>query len=425
MDILRPEPIIVTLVHGTSDTQARWTDEDSKIRKGLTQEFGDRLYITKLQWSGENREDARLNAAKRLFDHINANATYFPSSPHVLVGHSHGGNIIRWALEQLSPTAAGKVAAAITISTPFVEIQPRAYIDGIRFLFLVWRVTLTFVFGLGWLAFFANHYEAIANLFGELLYATNILGIALLVWIPVLLIHKSIRLATQDYELKLLSSLEARQKLIMAAMSKSIDIQQPFLCIFTKADEVNFLFRGANRIIDFSRIVEVILTMANLLYLQMSFIRAFKNFFLIMLVLASVIALAGEMAGRNVSSSLLSSYGIPLIIFGFLLSVAIPIAAYLGTRLFGTTKMLDLIVVDISTTMKPVGIRNLKVSIVTPADALVKGTSRYVHTRILYGDQVASEIVAFFKEILGTGLSVGANDFLEHQEALRNYHPKN
>ena len=105
-------PIILTLIHGTFDTNARWTDPDSAFSKTITETIGGDVLITKFKWSGRNSEGDRRAAAKQLIDHIAANSTYFPASPHFLVGHSHGGNIVRWALGSRTPQALKNVAAA-------------------------------------------------------------------------------------------------------------------------------------------------------------------------------------------------------------------------------------------------------------------------------------------------------------------------
>jgi hypothetical protein len=71
-----------------------------------------------------------------------------------------------------------------------------------------------------------------------------------------------------------------------------------------------------------------------------------------------------------------------------------------GIWLYGTATAQDLLVVNLNTTMSPMGIRNMKVSVVSPAVAQIEGVSGNVHTGILYGEEVAGEIATFLKDTL-------------------------
>jgi hypothetical protein len=89
---------LVTLVHGTFDRHARWTKPDSLVCRRL-QTAVEKLHIAPFDWSGLNSYLGRELAASDLADHIAYVTKRYPASRHFLIGHSHGGNLIKWALE--------------------------------------------------------------------------------------------------------------------------------------------------------------------------------------------------------------------------------------------------------------------------------------------------------------------------------------
>jgi hypothetical protein len=74
--------------------------------------------IQRFEWSGANRHQKRQIAAAQLAEHINGCASKFPGAKQVLIAHSHGGNVVLYALKNAD--AYSKVTGSIFLSTPFL-----------------------------------------------------------------------------------------------------------------------------------------------------------------------------------------------------------------------------------------------------------------------------------------------------------------
>jgi hypothetical protein len=108
--------IIVTLVHGTFARDAAWTNADSPLCMELASRFGQDVTIRKFQWSGRNRFRDRHEASLKLAEEILANHRKRPDCKQVVIGHSHGGNIISY----LHRESAQLLHAAVCMATPFI-----------------------------------------------------------------------------------------------------------------------------------------------------------------------------------------------------------------------------------------------------------------------------------------------------------------
>jgi hypothetical protein len=138
--------LFVTLVHGTwprgalrdvlltpfygawpSDFRPKllWFAEGSEFRNRLAAALEKRLLsarISSFLWSGKNSVRERDKAARQLAEHIRNKQLSHPSSTHLLIAHSHGGNVALRALNHLG-SAHDEIFIA-TLATPFVEILP-------------------------------------------------------------------------------------------------------------------------------------------------------------------------------------------------------------------------------------------------------------------------------------------------------------
>lgn len=119
MDQEAAEDICVT-VHGTFASKATWIDHDSAFGSALKSRCG--ATVKPFRWSGKNSEQARLGAARGLREHINKVAREHEGANITLVGHSHGGNVIRYALDR---DTSQLVRQSIFLGTPFVNMEPR------------------------------------------------------------------------------------------------------------------------------------------------------------------------------------------------------------------------------------------------------------------------------------------------------------
>lgn len=108
--------IVVTLVHGTFARDAEWTDAESPLSMEIVSRFGQDVTIRKFQWSGRNRFRDRYEASLKLSEDILTNNREDPHCKQVVIGHSHGGNIISY----LTRESAQMLDGAICLATPFI-----------------------------------------------------------------------------------------------------------------------------------------------------------------------------------------------------------------------------------------------------------------------------------------------------------------
>ncbi len=114
---------------GSSESLAWWQPGsafDNDMRELLDASPADgsgKIEVTRFEWDGLNSELSRRKAGLRLFQQLRAlDAT---GEPYCVVGHSHGGSVVSWALLE---SAARKqplpgLKRWITIGTPFVSMQ--------------------------------------------------------------------------------------------------------------------------------------------------------------------------------------------------------------------------------------------------------------------------------------------------------------
>jgi len=116
---------IVTLVHGTWAPKAPWTQEGSYLRAALTKSFGESVIFRPYSWSGGNSFGARSSAAEGLRTFLKEGLKDYPESRQLVVAHSHGGNIVLYALRDKE--LAQSIDSVVFLSTPFIIAQPRQF----------------------------------------------------------------------------------------------------------------------------------------------------------------------------------------------------------------------------------------------------------------------------------------------------------
>lgn len=114
---------IVTTVHGTFASQAKWPLPNSTLSKYLAEKLPCAVEIRPFRWSGRNSFSAREIAAHQLREHISAISKENPEAHQIVIAHSHGGNIALLASDHDS--IKEKVKGIICLSTPFLQAWPR------------------------------------------------------------------------------------------------------------------------------------------------------------------------------------------------------------------------------------------------------------------------------------------------------------
>ncbi len=102
---------------------APWTQDEATFCNFLRTRFGDRVVFRRFAWSGGNSHTARSKAAESLREYLREGLQDWPDDTHVIVAHSHGGNVVLSALNAFN--LRGKIAGVACLATPFISAQER------------------------------------------------------------------------------------------------------------------------------------------------------------------------------------------------------------------------------------------------------------------------------------------------------------
>jgi predicted alpha/beta hydrolase len=106
-------------------------DRVSKRRPGCAEvETGHRTCVPKrrilpFDWSGRNSHFARIAAGKQLGEFIRSLKADRPDRPCYVIAHSHGGNVVQYALSQ--PSVEACVHGCVFPGTPFISTRCRNF----------------------------------------------------------------------------------------------------------------------------------------------------------------------------------------------------------------------------------------------------------------------------------------------------------
>lgn len=142
-------PVVVHLVHGTwprggflpskfprlhallaakfpsqFPSSTPWFEEGSDFRRAVGSGIPG-IQWDPFPWSGENREADRRAAAAKFASKLRNAISTARDACHVVVAHSHGGNVALWAIGQLDEHECSRVAGLATMGTPFLHFAPR------------------------------------------------------------------------------------------------------------------------------------------------------------------------------------------------------------------------------------------------------------------------------------------------------------
>src|ERR1041385_8003393 len=115
---------VFTLVHGTFAKDAHWTRDGSALRASVIKACGTANAVFRpFEWSGKNSLGERRKAALRLETHLANLIREFPNDEHFVIAHSHGGNIVLYALANTA--LRSRLAGVVCLSTPFLSVALR------------------------------------------------------------------------------------------------------------------------------------------------------------------------------------------------------------------------------------------------------------------------------------------------------------
>jgi hypothetical protein len=114
-------PLIFHLVHGTFANKATWISDTSDFSEALKNAFPGRVRILPFRWSGRNNFSARARAAADLAAEVTADAAKRPEAARLVFAHSHGGNVVAYALRD--PAVAAQIKGGVFLATPFFSYR--------------------------------------------------------------------------------------------------------------------------------------------------------------------------------------------------------------------------------------------------------------------------------------------------------------
>jgi len=103
----------------------RWFAKGGSFHDRLTRELKQRgisFSIEALDWSGANSIRRRDAAGEKLARLIKSSALQGQNNIQLVIGHSHGGNVVARAMMRLETSDANLFAC--TLATPFLELHP-------------------------------------------------------------------------------------------------------------------------------------------------------------------------------------------------------------------------------------------------------------------------------------------------------------
>jgi hypothetical protein len=111
---------VVVLVHGTYQPEAAWTLPGSSLATALRGALPSTA-VYRFRWSGRNSHQARLDAGDALSRALAGLAQVYGDRARIhVVTHSHGGNVLMYALARWSP---GLIESGVCLATPFLYVR--------------------------------------------------------------------------------------------------------------------------------------------------------------------------------------------------------------------------------------------------------------------------------------------------------------
>lgn len=121
----------IITVHGTNDISTsdegdRWWQIGSGFHKSVCDRFGDDTRFHPFHWDGKNSELSRRSAAEALLSRLITAEQI--GSPYLVLGHSHGGSVLRYAIILAARTGVDlpNMQRWQTIGSPFFNIKPKS-----------------------------------------------------------------------------------------------------------------------------------------------------------------------------------------------------------------------------------------------------------------------------------------------------------
>ncbi len=116
---------VITLVHGTWSHSSIW--KDSELYRILKDELQPAIIDDEFNWwKGPNHHADRIQAGRQLATRLEDHWKVYPKAKHVVVGHSHGGNVALYAVKHLNEKGTPDLLEKIVcLATPHLHVRAR------------------------------------------------------------------------------------------------------------------------------------------------------------------------------------------------------------------------------------------------------------------------------------------------------------
>lgn len=224
------------LVHGTFARDTDWDDPDAPFATALKTrlaEHGDTLDVEEYGWSGENAHDARRVAAEGLAEKLRAEGRG-DYDDLFLIGHSHGGTVVRLALNKLGEEE--RPTGVFTLGAPFVRFKPKAVASVATVITILLRVLALLAVAFAAALFY--DYDPLKAWMGDPMMhggATALLALFLAWFLAVFCPSRLRRWAV--------SRLSATQKELIENYDPPERRRTPYVCFHAIGDEAGLLLR--------------------------------------------------------------------------------------------------------------------------------------------------------------------------------------
>lgn len=142
---------VITSVHGTFARRSKWTSPDSDFVRSVRSLLPGDVSVYSHTWSGANSQKARRQASTELKQKLIDQFERHPAAAHFVIGHSHGGNVAMYALDDDS--VQSRVNGVLCVNTPFITVTTRHTQNMILFLIISFSLCMMIFLSLFFVGF--------------------------------------------------------------------------------------------------------------------------------------------------------------------------------------------------------------------------------------------------------------------------------
>lgn len=225
---------LITLVHGTfaeEPKERQWTLEDSEFRATLAKHLSANVEFDDFQWDGRNRHSSRVQAGQRLANQLINKNQKSEGDRRILIGHSHGGNVVMYAVKALVRKSKDDIVDGIVcLATPHITVSERSLHGSFIAIGILIGFVLSAIYAIGITVPAFNAGFEIGGLIGVLFMVGFFIVFGLPIWLFAEPLHDKIATAAET-KAKELATPELDK---MPILSVKVRRDEAYLLLFTQ-----------------------------------------------------------------------------------------------------------------------------------------------------------------------------------------------